>query len=136
MEDIVKRRIISILMVLSLVVVGMLGTVSVVGADPPPKDPFLGPPAFLCPAVGNANAAAHNGQGWFPIAVGNANAAAHNGQGWFPIASGDYSFFPGNNQAGAHANGNGYNAEGPGASPGPGGGNNEWSPIWPGGPPS
>jgi hypothetical protein len=113
-----KRRIISILLVLSLVMVGMLATVSVVGADPPPKDPFLGPPAFLCPAVGNAN------------------AAAHNGQGWFPIASGDYSFFPGNNQAGLHANENGYNAEGPGASPGPGGGNNEWSPIWPGGPPS
>jgi hypothetical protein len=119
-EDMMKRRIISILLVLSLVVVGMLTTVSMVAADPPPKDPFLGPPAFLCPAVGNDNAADKNGK-------------AVSGD-WFPIAAG-WSFFPGNNQAGAHANDHSYNTEGPGTSPGPGGGNSEWSPIWPGGPP-
>ncbi len=70
---------------------------------------------FLCPIVGNQTAADANGQGWSGVGAG-------------------YTFFPhdGNNQAGAHANNHAINAEGPGTSPGPGGGNTEWSPIWPG----
>jgi len=68
---------------------------------------------FLCPVVGNANAAAHNGQGWFDVAAGK-------------------SFLPGKNQAGMHANNHARNTEGPGTSPGPGKGNSDWSPIWPG----
>lgn len=69
---------------------------------------------FLCPAVGHGVLNAPN-------------------LGAFEIAAG-YSFFPadGNNQAGAHANEKAINPEGPGTSPGPGGGNSDWSPIWPG----
>jgi hypothetical protein len=48
-----------------------------------------------------------------------------------PIASGDQSFLPGNNQAGAHANGEALNTDGPGTSAGPGDGNADWSPLWP-----
>ena len=112
-----KRKIISILLVLSLVIVGMLSTASMVAAGK--SDGPVGPgddDAFLCPWVGNANAAAHNGQGW--IVIGD------EGQGW--------SFFPGNNQAGAHANPNSWNDVGPGASKGPSNDIN-WSPIWPNG---
>lgn len=47
------------------------------------------------------------------------------------LGSGGYTFLPGHNQSGAHANMNAFNAEGPADSPGPGGGNSEWSPIWP-----
>jgi ABC-type sugar transport system substrate-binding protein len=86
----------------------------------PPEGP-VGPDngAFLCPAVGHGveNADANNGDHGVSV-IG-------------PIASGDQSFLPGNNQAGANANPSGWNAEGPGSSPGPGDGNSEWSPIWP-----
>lgn len=75
--------------------------------------------AFLCPAVGHGvtNADARNGD----------NGVSTIG----PIGSGDQSFLPGNNQAGAHANNQAVNPEGPGTSPGPGNGNSDWSPIWP-----
>ncbi len=47
------------------------------------------------------------------------------------LGSGGYTFLPGHNQAGAHANMNAVNPQGPAASPGPGNGNSDWSPIWP-----
>ena len=80
-----------------------LGSVTAAAADP-----------FLCPAVGNATAAEANGKGWGPLPNDN------------------FTFIPGKNQAGAHANENALNTLGPGESPGPGGGNSDWSPIWPG----
>ena len=75
------------------------------------------PDPFLCPAVGDGvfNATAHNNE---------------NGVQAFPIASGA-SIRPGQNQAGANANSNAVNPLGPGDSAGPGGGNSDWSPIWP-----
>jgi hypothetical protein len=76
-----------------------------------PVGPGSGGP-FLCPIVGNETAAAHNGQGW-------------------GMAYAGYTFLPGNNQAGAHANWHSLNTLGPGESPGPGMGNSDWSPIWP-----
>jgi hypothetical protein len=77
-------------------------------------DPGVGPNGeFLCPAVGNATAAAHNGQEWGSLPNEN------------------FTFLPGNNQAGNHADENALNTEGPADSPGPGGGNSDWSPIWP-----
>jgi hypothetical protein len=69
---------------------------------------------FLCPAVGNETAADANGKGW-------------NG-----LPNENYTFIPGNNQAGEHANSNALNTLGPSESPGPGAGNSDWSPIWPG----
>jgi hypothetical protein len=77
---------------------------------------------FLCPAVGNGVEIAdgHNGD--------NGVALINNGD---PIASGDFSFLPGNNQAGANADSKALNTLNPDASPGPGGGNSDWSPIWP-----
>jgi len=111
------KKTLMVLTVLSLVVVSLLGTANIALAAKPDgpvgSDPnYTGP--FLCPAVGNAN------------------AAAHNGKDWHELPSGDYTFLPGNNQAGAHANPNGYGAENPGTSPGPGNGNSGWGPIWPG----
>jgi hypothetical protein len=107
------------LIVMSAVVVAFAAMQGVALAAPPdgPVGPADG--AFLCPAVGHgvANADAHNGDNGVSV-IG-------------PIGSGDYSFLPGNNQAGANANANAHNADGPGTSPGPGGGNSDWSPIWP-----
>jgi hypothetical protein len=78
-------------------------------------DPATGPNGeFLCPAVGNATAADANGKGWGALPNGN------------------FTFLPGNNQAGANANSKALNTENPPDSPGPGGGNSDWSPIWPG----
>jgi hypothetical protein len=73
---------------------------------------------FLCPAAGNATAAAANGQGW----------------GELPGDPGKFSFAPGNNQAGLHVPRDNppLNTQNPGDSPGPGGGNSDWSPLWPG----
>jgi hypothetical protein len=84
----------------------------------------------LTAAVASADAGVGpNGEFLCP-AVGNATAAAHNGQGWGSITNGNYSFRPGNNQAGNHANSNALNTEGPSDSPGPGN-NPDWSPLWP-----
>ena len=106
-----RKRIAKFAAVATVVVSGMAATQGAALAGAPP---VVGPGdgAFLCPAVGNENAAGHNGQEWFPINAG-------------------YSFLPGHNQAGAHASENAHNAEGPADSPGPGGGNSDWSPIWP-----
>ncbi|MGI9586148.1 MAG: hypothetical protein ACR2N7_11220 [Acidimicrobiia bacterium] len=94
------------------------------GALAAPPDGPVGPNdgAFLCPAVGD----------------GVMNADGHNGDNGVSVigplpGSGSYSFLPGNNQAGAQSNVNAHNTDGPGTSPGPGGGNSDWSPIWPAG---
>ena len=108
------KKLLRISLVLSIVVVGVLATASTALAAKPLGP--VGPPPhdipFLCPIVGNETAAAHNGQGW-------------------GTALGGYTFLPGNNQSGAHANPNSWNTEGPTESPGPGNGNRDWSPIWP-----
>ena len=109
------RRGIRILGILSLVVVGLLGTSSIALADPPdvvgPPEPGEEGTAFLCPAVGKGVLNHRPDVGALP--------------------NDNYTFLPGHNQAGAHANENGHNALGPGDSPGPGKGNSDWSPIWP-----
>jgi hypothetical protein len=107
------------LFIVAMVVGSFAATQSIAMAAPP--DGPVGPADgnFLCPAVGAGVevADAHNGDnGVDPIG---------------PIASGDQSFLPGNNQAGAHANSQALNTEGPGSSPGPGDGNADWSPLWP-----
>lgn len=113
------RRTLRKVVLLSAIVVAFAAVQGAALAAPPdgPVGPENG--AFLCPAVGDgvANGDAHNGDNGVSV-IG-------------PIASGNYSFLPGNNQAGAQSNVNGHNAEGPGTSPGPGGGNPDWSPIWP-----
>jgi hypothetical protein len=90
----------------------MVATQGAAFADKP-DGPVIGPGPFLCPVVGNETAAANNGQEWFGVNAG-------------------LSFFPGNNQAGLHANYKAFNKLNPPFSPGPGGGNSDWSPIWPG----
>ncbi len=109
-----KRRIRHVVVIATLVVGGMVATQGAAFAGPP-DGPAFGPNGeFLCPAVGNANAADHNGQGWGALPNGN------------------FTFLPGNNQAGANANSKALNTLNPPDSPGPGNGNSDWSPIWPG----
>jgi hypothetical protein len=102
-----RKNLIRIVLVMSIVLVGLLATTGTVLAD---KNNESG--NFLCPAVGKG--------------VLNHNPGA------IVLPNDNYSFFPGNNQAGMHANNNARNTLGPGASPGPGNGNSDWSPIWPG----
>jgi hypothetical protein len=87
-----------------------------------PEGPATGSEGqFLCPITGDGvvNADDHNGD----------NGVSNIG----PLpGSGGASLLPGNNQAGAQADTNALNLEGPGTSPGPGDGNSDWSPIWPG----
>ncbi len=93
------------------VTVALAGTSGVAfGAEP-----------FLCPIVGDG------------VATASDNGAAITNLGELP-GSGDYSILPagGDNQAGANADESALNPEGPGTSPGPGDGNSDWSPIWPG----
>ena len=108
-------RTLTLLAAIAVAVLAMQATA--LAAQPEVVGPENG--SFLCPAVGHgvANADANNGD----------NGVSVIGQ----IGSGDYSFLPGNNQAGATSNTNAHNAEGPATSPGPGGGNSDWSPIWP-----
>ena len=116
-----RAGMVTMFVMVALVAILMVGVGSAL-ADPPAKDPFGGPPAdeapFLCPAVG----------------AGVLNAPFMTILG--PIAGGQYSFLPGNNQAGAHANSHALNEVGPGqvgsnGLAGPGKGNSAWSPIWP-----
>jgi hypothetical protein len=105
-----------------LLVVGALAVMSGTAFADKPEGPATGSQGqFLCPIVGDgvSNADAHNG----------ANGVSDIG----PLpGSGDASLLPGNNQAGAQADTSALNPEGPETSPGPGDGNSEWSPIWPG----
>jgi hypothetical protein len=100
------RNLVRILMVVILVVIGLVGITGVASADP-----------FLCPVVGDGviNADANNGD--------NGVSAIQP-----PVGT---SFLPGNNQAGANANSNAYNTEGPGNPNAGPGGNPDFSPIWP-----
>ena len=100
-----------ILMMVAAFSAAMFGGSAIASADAP--DGPVGPgdaDAFLCPVVGDG--------------VSNADAIDS-----FAIASGT-SFFPGNNQAGAHAHANSYSSDGPGTSEGPG--DPGFTPIWPG----
>ncbi len=108
-----KKRLRHVLVIATLVVGGMVATQgTALAADP-----------FLCPVVGDgvANADANNGDNGVALINGGA-----------PLPGSDaFSFVPGNNQAGTNSNPLAHNTLGPGASPGPGDGNSDWSPIWP-----
>lgn len=108
-----KRRVRTVLVAATFVVGGMIATQGAALADP-----AFGPNGeFLCPAVGNETAAEANGRfGGLPGVE----------------VDGKYTFLPGNNQAGANANSKALNTENPGEGNVPGGGNSDWSPIWPG----
>jgi hypothetical protein len=104
-----KRGIRRGLVTLGLSLVAVAATAGIASAAQP-DGPATGPSGqFLCPAVGQG----------VPHATGT-------------LASGQQTFLPGNNQAGAHANANALNTDNPGTTAGPGGGNSDWSPIWPG----
>jgi hypothetical protein len=114
------RKLIRVSLVLSLVVVGVLGTSSIALADPPDViDSSYD--QFLCPVVGDGN-----GKG-----LGVINADAQNGDNGVSAISPDVgtSLFPGHNQAGLKANENAYALGGPAAGAGPGH-FPEFSPIW------
>ena len=101
------KHVIRILIVLSLVTIGVVGTAAAVSAAP----------AFLCPVVGD----------------GVINADGHNGDNGVSTIDppGGTSQLPGKNKAGEHANPNAHNTLGPGnQSAGPGH-NPDFSPIWP-----
>ena len=100
--------------VVALAAAGFLGVQSAALAGAPPVVDGSDGGAFLCPAVGNDTAAENNGQGWGG-----------------PLPNDNYTFLPGHNQAGANADSNSNNTLGPGDSPGPGGANSDWSPLWP-----
>jgi hypothetical protein len=87
----------------------LFGTGSALAAAPDVVGPGDGP--FLCPSVGQGVVNNPHGAGQLP--------------------GGSYTFLPGNNQAGAHANDNALNTLPAAQSPPPGGGNSDWSPIWP-----
>jgi hypothetical protein len=106
--------------VLAMALVAVAATAGIASAAKP-DGPATGPLGqFLCPAVGQGvvNADAHNGD--------------HSDVNTGTLASGDQTFLPGNNQAGAHADANALNTDNPDTTAGPGGGNSDWSPIWPG----
>ena len=109
-----KKRVGQAVAVVALVTSGLVAMQGVAQAGAPPVLDGSDGGAFLCPDVGNET------------------AAAHNGKGWGSLPEGDFTFLPGHNQAGASANPNANNTLGPGESPGPGAGNSDWSPIWPG----
>ena len=88
----------------------VFGTGSALAAAPAVVGPGDGP--FLCPSVGQG-------------------VLNHNPGAGGPLPGDRYTFLPGNNQAGAHANVNALNTLPAPESPGPGNGNSDWSPIWP-----
>ena len=98
-----------LLVVTAVIAGGLIGGTAIASADAP----------FLCPVVGD----------------GGLNADSHNGDNGVsaitpPVGT---SLLPGNNQAGANANANSYNSDGPGNPDAGPGGNPDFSPIWPGG---
>ncbi len=97
-----------IFILLSVLVLGLLGTTTVASASDAP---------FLCPVVGDGvlNADDNNGD--------NGVSAIEP-----PVGT---SLLPGNNQAGENADSNAYNTEGPGNPDAGPGGNPDFSPIWP-----
>lgn len=107
-----RIRMFSVLVVLTMAAVLTTGVSAAFAVAPPVVGGEDGT-AFLCPAVG-------------------AGVLNHRpGAGVLPNTDGKYTFLPGHNQAGAHANPHSFNTLSPGETPGPGDGNSDWSPIWP-----
>ena len=109
-----KKSIRSLAVVTVLAIGGVMGTAAVASAAP--GDPFL------CPVVGDGvvNADTHNGDNGVKVI---------NFPDGPPVG---ISFLPGNNQAGANANSNAHNTDGPGNPDAGPGHNPDFSPIWPG----
>jgi len=109
-----RKRVRYVLVIATFVVGAMVTTQGAAFASPSDGPAFGDNGEFLCPAVGNSTAADANGRfGELP-------------------EEGTYTFLPGNNQAGAHANSKALNTENPAPGNVPGNGNSDWSPIWPG----
>ena len=115
------KKLIRISVILSLVVVGVLGTTSIALAAPP--DPVTGD-QFLCPVVGDGN-----GKGLGVLHASDVN----NDNGVFAITPPvGTSFIPGRNQAGDHAKyPNAFNEKGPDQVDAGPGHNRDYSPLWP-----
>ena len=108
------RKAFRISITLVIVLVGVIASTTVaLAAAPPVVGHGDGTTPFLCPAVGS----------------GVLNSPL--GAGALPNTDGKYTFLPGHNQAGDHANPDSFNTLSPGQTPGPGNGNSDWSPIWP-----
>jgi hypothetical protein len=101
------KNILRIIVVVSVLVVGIVATTSIASA------------AFLCPVVGDGVNTADVANGDHGVSTINPAVGT--------------SFFPGfdKNQAGAKANPNAYNTDGPGNPDAGPGGNPNFSPIWP-----
>jgi hypothetical protein len=99
------------LLVLVVVAAALLVSAGAAIAAPPPVVDGSDGSAFLCPAVGKG--------------------VLHHRPDAGALPNDNFTFLPGHNQAGAHANPNAFNTLGPPDSPGPGNGNTDWSPIWP-----
>jgi hypothetical protein len=116
------RNVLRIGVVLALVITGVVATTTIASAGDP----------FLCPVVGDGNGKD----------LGVINADARNGDNGVvaiqpPVGTslrpGEKTDTPGvgANQAGAHANPQAYNPEGPGNPDAGPGHNPDFSPIWP-----
>jgi hypothetical protein len=117
---VIARYVRRILVVAAVACAAVLTTAGIASAAKP-DGPATGPQGqFLCPAVGDGVIAADAANG------------DHSEVNTGTINSGQQTFLPGNNQAGAHANDNSLNTDNPDTTAGPGGGNSDWSPIWPG----
>ena len=101
-----KKRLLVVPVALALVLLFATSSIALAG-DP-----------FLCPVVGDGvkNADSHNGDNGVSVIEP-------------PVGT---SQLPGKNQAGAHANDNAHNTDGPGNPDAGPGGNPDYSPIWPG----
>ena len=105
-----RAGMVTMFVVTALAAILLVGVASAI-ASPPPVVDGSGGTAFLCPAVGEG------------VLNHRPDAGA--------LPNDNYTFLPGHNQAGANANPMAFNTLGPPASPGPGNGNSDWSPIWP-----
>lgn len=112
MHRINRARMIGVLAAVAMTAVLTTGAGTAFAVAPPVVGGEDGT-AFLCPAVG--------------AGVLNHRPDA----GVLPNTDGKYTFLPGHNQSGAHANPHAFNTLSPGETPGPGDGNSDWSPIWP-----
>jgi hypothetical protein len=111
------KRAVAIAALASAAIVATAG----IAAAAQPSGPATGPEGqFLCPAVGAG------------VITADAANGSHSEVDTGTINSGQQTFLPGNNQAGAHVNSNALNTDNPGTTAGPGNGNSDWSPIWPG----
>jgi hypothetical protein len=109
------KNLLRLSIILVLVAVGLIGSSSIVLADPP--DPVTGE-QFLCPVVGHGVLHASE--------VNNDNGVSAITP---PVGT---SLIPGRNQAGAHAKfPNAFNTKGPDKVDAGPGHNPEYSPLWP-----